>query len=319
GLEDILLMEQGRQVWSGYSFADRLHAVTHVHNEPLIPKRRIRGVSERVDLFGNVVIPFYEEEAEKAVEEILDEDVDSIVVCFLYSHVNSAHEDKMEEICKKAIKKRNLSIPVYLSSSVRPVVRENQRVNATVIEAYAAAPVREQLNNVEKSAKSRGYDRQLTTTLAYGGLANIRHPRLHETLISGPIGGILGAKYVANLLGIDNVLATDMGGTSYDFGLITDGNVRLNDEPEIARFRMNLPSIELDSTSGGACSYLSVDPITKRIFMGPESAGGDPGPIVVDQGNTVPTVTDCLAINGYLNPDYFLGGNIKLNIEKAYN
>lgn len=318
GMEDILLMEQGRQVWSGYSYSDRLHAVTHVHNEPLVPKRRVRGVTERVDLFGKIVIPLYEEDAKKAVEELLEQDIDSIVICFIYSHVNPVHEQIVEGICKNIMKQKNIDLPVFTSSRVRPVIRENQRINATVIEAYAADPVRKQLYNVENRAREKGYRHQLTTMLSYGGLANIRHPRLHETLVSGPIGGMLGAKYIASILGLESVLATDMGGTSYDFGLITRGNVTLNNEPELARFRMNLPSIELDSTSGGAGSYLSVDPITKRIQMGPESAGGDPGPVCFDKGNMIPTVTDCLAVNGYLNPHYFLGGKVTLNIEKAY-
>jgi acetone carboxylase beta subunit len=318
GMEDILLMEQGRQVWSGYSYSDRLHAVTHVHNEPLIPKRRIRGVSERIDLFGNVVIPLYEVDARKCVEELLDEGVDSIVICFIYSYANASHELLMEKICKEVMAERNVSVPVFPSSRVRPVIRENQRVNATVIEAYAADPVRKQLHNVENSAREKGFSHQLTTMLSYGGLANIRHPRLHETLVSGPIGGMLGAKYVASILGLNNVLATDMGGTSYDFGMISRGQLTLNNEPELARFRMNLPSIALDSTTGGAGSYLSVDPITKRINMGPESAGGDPGPVCYDKGNLTPTVTDCLAVNGYVNPDYFLGGKVVLNVEKAY-
>lgn len=314
GFEDILLMEQGRQVWSGYTHADRLHSITHVHNEPLVPRRRIRGVTERTDMFGDIAIPLYEDDARTAAEEILNPDVEGIAVCFLHSYANPHNEERMEAILQEVMAERGIDIPIYLSSHVRPVIRENQRVNATTIEAYAADPVREQLHNVEASAKQRGYRKQMTTMLSYGGLANIRHPRLHETLISGPIGGMLGAHYIARILGIDNVLAVDMGGTSYDFGLITHGTLNLNNEPEIARFRLALPSIELDSIRGGAGLYLSIDPVTNRIVMGPEGAGADPGPVCFDKGNLQPTVTDCLAVNGYLNKDNFLGGKIKLNI-----
>ncbi|TDJ62649.1 MAG: hydantoinase/oxoprolinase family protein [Proteobacteria bacterium] len=314
GFEDILLMEQGRQVWSGYSHADRLHSATHVHNEPLVPRRRIRGVTERTDMFGDIAIPIYENDAHKAAEYLLKPDIEGIAVCFLHSYANPHNEERMEAILKEVMAARGIEIPIYLSSHVRPVIRENQRVNATTIEAYAADPVREQLHNVEAAAKSRGYRKQMTTMLSYGGLANIRHPRLHETLISGPIGGILGAHYISRILGIDNVLAVDMGGTSYDFGLITNGTLNLNNEPEIARFRLALPSIELDSIRGGAGLYLSIDPVTNRIVMGPEGAGADPGPVCFDRGNLQSTVTDCLAVNGYLNKDNFLGGKIKLNV-----
>jgi N-methylhydantoinase A len=317
GFEDILLMEQGRQVWSGYSYADRLHSVTHVHNEPLVPRRRVRGVSERTDMFGEIIVPLYEEDARRAVEELLDQDLEGIAICFLHAYANVENEQRMESICREVLASRSIDIPVYLSSRVRPVIRENQRLNATTIEAYAADPVRKQLHNVENSAKDRGYERQMTTMLSYGGLANIRHPRLHETLISGPIGGMLGAQYVSTILGEPNVLAVDMGGTSYDFGLITNGHVNLNNEPEIARFRLNLPSIVLDSIRGGAGLYLSVDPITNRIVMGPEGAGANPGPVCFDRGNEQSTITDCLAINGYLNKDNFLGGKVVLNIPAA--
>jgi N-methylhydantoinase A len=317
GFEEILLMEQGRQVWSGYSHADKLHSVTHVHNEPLVPRRRVRGVSERTDMFGDIPIPLYEDDARQAVEELLEQEIDGIAICFLHSYANPHNEERMEAICRDAMAEKNIDMPIFLSSHIRPVIRENQRVNATTIEAYAADPVRKQLHNVEDSAKQRGYRKQLTTMLSYGGLANIRHPRLHETLISGPIGGMLGAHYVAQLLGEENVLAVDMGGTSYDFGLITHGTFNLNNEPEIARFRLALPSIELDSIRGGAGLYVSVDPITNRIVMGPEGAGASPGPVCFDRGNLQPTVTDCLAINGYLNKDNFLGGKIKLNIPLA--
>ena len=317
GFEDILLMEQGRQVWSGYSYADRLHSVTHVHNEPLVPRRRVRGVSERTDMFGEIVIPLYESDARRAVGELLDQDIEGVAICFLHSYANVENEERMEAICKDALASRGLDIPIYCSSRVRPVIRENQRVNATTIEAYAADPVRHQLYNVENSARGRGYERQMTTMLSYGGLANIRHPRLHETLISGPIGGMLGAQFISTIIGEQNVLAVDMGGTSYDFGLITNGSVNLNNEPEIARFRLNLPSIVLDSIRGGAGLYLSIDPITNRIVMGPEGAGANPGPVCFDRGNQQSTITDCLAVNGYLNKDNFLGGKVILNIAAA--
>ncbi|MGD9603774.1 MAG: hydantoinase/oxoprolinase family protein [Gammaproteobacteria bacterium] len=313
GFEDILVMEQGRQVWSGYSYADRLHSATHVHNVPLVPRRRVRGVSERTDMFGKVAIPLYEHDARRVAEELLDQELQGLAICFLHSYANPRNERRMEAICREVMQAKGIDIPLYLSSHVRPVIRENQRVNATTIEAYAAAPVRQQLHNVENSAVSRGFRKQMTTMLSYGGLANIRHPRLHETLISGPIGGMLGAHFVAKLLGEPNVLAVDMGGTSYDFGLITHGTFNLNNEPEIARFRLALPSIELDSIRGGAGLYLSVDPITNRIIMGPEGAGANPGPVCFDRGNLQPTITDCLAINGYLNKDNFLGGKVKLN------
>ncbi|NQU04209.1 MAG: hydantoinase/oxoprolinase family protein [Syntrophaceae bacterium] len=318
GFEDILLIEQGRQVWSGYSHPDRVHAVTHVHNEPLVPRKRVVGVSERTDMFGKVVIPLYENDARKAVEYLLNEEVEAIAICFLHSYANPVSEERMESICKEVMGAHDVSIPVYRSSKVQPVIRENQRVNATVIEAYAADPVRAQLHKIENSATKRGFRRQMTTMLSYGGLANIRHPRLHETLVSGPIGGIMGAQYLAKILNKNNVLAVDMGGTSYDYGIINRGRLQLTNEPEIARFKLNLPSIELNSVRGGAGLYVTVDPVTNRIVMGPEGARSYPGPVCFGHGNETPTITDCLAVNGYLNKDYFLGGKVILDLDAAH-
>lgn len=168
-------------------------------------------MSERTDMFGKVAIPLYEHDARRIAEDLLDQDLQGLAICFLHSYANPQNERRMEAICREVMQAKGIEVPLYLSSHVRPVIRENQRVNATTIEAYAADPVRQQLHNVENSAVSRGFRKQMTTMLSYGGLANIRHPRLHETLISGPIGGMLGAHFVAKLLSEPNVLAVDMG------------------------------------------------------------------------------------------------------------
>src|SRR5690625_3670091 len=118
GMEDAVLMGRGMQAWAGYSYPDRLHAVTHEHPEPLIPRSRVRGVTERIDQFGEVVIPVYEHEVVKNVEELLEQDIEGLCICCLYSHVNSEHEDKIKEIAKDVLEKHNIDIPVYLSHEV---------------------------------------------------------------------------------------------------------------------------------------------------------------------------------------------------------
>jgi acetone carboxylase beta subunit len=112
GFEDILLMEQGRQVWSGYSHADRLHSATHVHNEPLVPRRRTRGVSERTDMFGDIPIPLYEDDARKIADEILNHDVEGVAVCFLHSYANTTNEQRMGEILREAMEAKGIDIPI---------------------------------------------------------------------------------------------------------------------------------------------------------------------------------------------------------------
>ena len=316
GFEDMLLMNRGL-IWAGYGYADTLHAVTHIHPEPLTPKRWIHGITERIDMFGDQVIPLYEAEVQQAARELLTAGVDAVAICFLFSYLNPVHERRAKEIVESVSKEVGREVPVFLSSEIRPVMREQSRLNSLLIEAYAAAPVRQQLLKVQQRIHDYGFPNPLQTVLSYGGLSNIRYPRLHETLVSGPIGGILGAQYIARLIGADNVMVTDMGGTSFDIGAITAGSVPVDPEPILARFKLNLPTIALESIGAGSGTIIKVDPATAKVELGPESAGADPGPVCFDRGGKLATVCDCAVVLGYLNPEYFLGGRIKLNVEAA--
>jgi acetone carboxylase, beta subunit len=319
GFEDDILMGRGMQSWTGYSYSDRIHAVTHVHPSALVDRRHVHGVTERIDVFGDVVIPIYEHEAEAVAEELLADGMEAIVVHFLYSYLNPEHEKRAAAIIRSVIERSRPGgdVPVYLGSELRPVIRENSRLNAALIEAYAVGPVRTQLEKVERAVQSRGYRYPLQTVLAYGGLCNIRYPRLHETLISGPVGGVMGAKHLSSLTGIENIIVTDLGGTSFDIGTITAGYVPVEPEPVLARFKLNLPTIAMENIGAGAGSYVKIDPVTKKVQIGPESAGSTPGPVCFGKGGTTVTITDCDLVLGYLNPDYFLGGKQKLDKELA--
>jgi acetone carboxylase, beta subunit len=317
GLEDMILMGRGLQAWADYSYADRLHAITHHHPDPLVPRRRTHGVTERIDHFGDVIIPVYEAEALKAVRALIAERVDSICIMTIFSHVNPVHEKRIAEIARREINRAEADIKVYTSHEVRPVIREQSRLNSLLIEAYATARGRRQLQGIQDISRQHGFRYNVQTLLSFGGLTSINHPRLHETMISGPIGGILGASYIGRLIGNDSLICSDMGGTSFDMGVITRGQTRIENEPIMDRFKLNVPTLHLDSIGAGAGMILKVDPLTRKVSLGPESAGSDPGPICFDRGGMEPTIADCDAILGRLNPDYFLGGKIKLKVEKA--
>lgn len=317
GMEDAVLMGRGLQSWSGYSYEDRLHAVTHAHPDPLVPINRVRGVTERVDQFGQVVIPVYEHEVVSGVKELLDQDIEALCICCMYSHVNPEHELQIGETVRNVLAKHDIDIPIYLSHQIRPTIREQSRLNSTLIEAYATSKGREQLLGVEAAAKQHGFPHSMQTMLSYGGLANVRYPRLHETMISGPVGGLLGAKHIGEMIGTDSVIVSDMGGTSFDIGAITRGKVPIEDEPTLARFKLNLPTLAMDTIGAGGGTIVKVDPYTHKVSLGPESAGSVPGPVAMDMGGTEPTIADCDAIMGRLNPDNFLGGKVQLNVDKA--
>ena len=317
GLEDMILMGRDLQAWADYSYADRLHAVTHHHPDPLVPRRRTHGVTERIDQFGDVILPLYEHEVREAARKLIDDHVDAICIMTIFSHVNPVHEKRIAEICREEIGKAGAEIGVYTSHEVRPVIREQSRLNSVLIEAYATSRGRKQLKGIEDVSKKYGFKYGVQTLLSFGGLTSINHPRLHETMISGPIGGILGAAYVGKLIGNDSLICSDMGGTSFDMGVITRGQTRIENEPLMDRFKLNVPTLHLDTIGAGAGMILKVDPLTKKVSLGPESAGSDPGPICFAKGGTEPTIADCDAILGRLNPHYFLGGKVVLEVEKA--
>ncbi|RJT42795.1 hydantoinase/oxoprolinase family protein [Mesorhizobium waimense] len=317
GLEDMILMGRGLQAWADYSYADRLHAVTHHHPDPLVPRRRTHGVTERIDQFGDIVLPLYEHEVFAAAKKLIADKVEAICIMTIFSHVNPAHEKRIAEICRGEITAAGADILVYTSHEVRPVIREQSRLNSVLIEAYATSRGRKQLKGIEDVSKKYGFKYGVQTLLSFGGLTSINHPRLHETMISGPIGGILGAAYVGKLIGNDSLICSDMGGTSFDMGVITRGQTRIENEPLMDRFKLNVPTLHLDTIGAGAGMILKVDPLTKKVSLGPESAGSDPGPICFDRGGTEPTIADCDAILGRLNPHYFLGGKVVLQVEKA--
>jgi acetone carboxylase beta subunit len=317
GDEDVFLHEGSRQTWAGYAYQDILHHVTHRHNRPLVPRRLVKGVTGRIDMFANEAIPLYEHEAAQAVEDLLEEEVDAIAVCLMFSYMNPAHELKVKEIAEETMAKRGQKVPVYLSHQLCPIMRELGRLNTLVLHAYAAEPGREQLFKIEDRLAAGGYRYPLQIVLAHGGLANIRYPRIHEASFSGPIGGLMGAQYLAEKIGTGNWVCSDMGGTSFDVGLIMGGLPLMVREVVINRRVYNIPTLQMDTIGAGTGQFVTIDPITKRINIGPESAGAEPGPVCYEMGNEVPTVMDCCLIMGILNPDNYLGGKKKLNKEKA--
>ncbi len=317
GDEDIFLHERSCQTWAGLAYQDILHHVTHHHNPPLVPRRLVKGVTGRIDMFAMEAIPLYEHDVIKAVEELLDEGVDAIAVSLWYSYMNSMHELRVAEIAGEVMKKRGLQLPVYLSHQLCPITREQPRLNTLVLHAFAAEPGREQLFGIEKKLQDNGYKYPLQIVLAHGGVTDIRYPRIHEGCFSGPIGGLLGAKYLEEQLGIGNWVCSDMGGTSFDVGLLMGGEPVMLREVVINRRIYNIPTLLMDTTGAGTGMFVTIDPITNRITIGPGSAGADPGPVCYEMGNEIPTIMDCCLIMGILNEDNYLGGKVKLNKEKA--
>ncbi len=319
GHEDYLRLERGIQTYLGSSYSDRLHLATHFHNEPLVPRERMKGVRGRIDVFGDEVLPLREEDAREAVRELLDESVEGIVVSLLFSYRNPAHEQRVGELIAEAKAARGLngSVPVFLASTLYPMRRDLPRLNSTVIEAYAAEPSRATLKAVRDVTKSNHAAFELRVMAAHGGTVSIETNELARTLVSGPIGGVVGGQALAKRMGLRNLLCTDIGGTSFDIALITDGRFEITQTPDIARFLLNMPLVRIDSIGAGTGSFVRVNPNSNRPELGPDSAGSRIGVSWAQGGTDTVSVTDLNLVLGRLNPHYFLGGEVELDVELA--
>ena len=310
GFEDYLLMEKGEGGWISYPYSDRLHTVTHHHEDPAIPRDRVVGVQERIDLFGNVVIPLRRGDVEEKTRRLIAAGAESIAVMFLFSHMNPSHEQE----AAKRIRKIDKKIPIVLSSDIAPTHKEYTRLASVVAQAYAGERAREHFKRVEAKARSHGFAKEVSTLLAHGGTVPISTKRLYESYVSGPVAGLLGGHYIGELTGSGNVVGCDIGGTSFDVGIIRDGMIPIVREPTLLSFRANIPMIRTESIGAGMGSELGVHPLTGKLTVGPKSAGSDVGRCL---NWPVPTITDCHILLGYLNPHYFLGGDVQLNLDAA--
>lgn len=319
GQEDYLELERGIQTFLGYSYADRLHLATHHHNPPLVPRELVRGVRGRIDVFGDEVLPLREADVREAAAALLDAGVEGIVVSLLFSYRSAEHELRVAEILAEEKRARGLDgeVPVFLSSELYPVRRDLPRLNSTLIEAYAAEPSRGALKRVRDETKEAGAGFELRVMAAHGGTVSIEARELARTLVSGPIGGVVGGSALAERLGERNLLCTDIGGTSFDIALITDGRFEITPTPDIARFMLNIPLVRIDSLGAGTGSFVRVNPNSGRPELGPDSAGARIGVCWPEGGLETVSVTDLNLVLGRVNPDYFLGGDVALDPERA--
>ncbi|OPG53516.1 hydantoinase/oxoprolinase family protein [Helicobacter pylori] len=317
GFEQMHSMGRALQSYLGYALEERLHINTHKYDDPLIPLKRIRGITERTDVKGQVVIPVRQEEVKIAVKELLEAGAKAIVICLLQSHKNAESERIVRDIALKEIEKLGKNIPVFASVDYYPQRKESHRMNTTILEAYAAEPSRQTLSKVSNRFKEHGAKFDLRVMATHGGTISWKAKELARTIVSGPIGGVIGSKLLGETLGYDNIACSDIGGTSFDMALIVKSNFNIASDPDMARLVLSLPLVAMDSVGAGAGSFVRIDPHSRSVKLGPDSAGYRVGTCWKDSGLDTVSVTDCHIVLGYLNPDNFLGGLIKLDANRA--
>ncbi len=313
GFERLPSIGRGFQNYSEYSWSDILHSTTHRHLKDLVSYENIMGITERMDNLGNAFIPLYTDEVRDAVNKLIDMKVDSIIILFLFSFMNPSHELQAKQVAEEIIKSRGSDIPVFTSYEVAPAMKEVARFNTLAVEAYAGGIARRSLIKSEERLVKLGCKMKLQATLSHGGLMPATYAHMVDTAMSGPAGGILAGKYLGDVYGYKNIITSDVGGTSFDVGLITGGRINIKTEPVVARFVLSAPCAEVTSIGAGGGTIAYLDPFTNRLKVGPQSAGSAPGPASYGHGGENPTVTDADVVLGYIDPDYFLGGRMKLD------
>jgi N-methylhydantoinase A len=315
GHRDALIMMRSYGRSAGLPIEKLLHVSRHRKPDPIVPPELIKEVSERVDWAGDVFLPLNEEEARRAVTELVAAGVEGIAISFLWGFVNSDHERRVKEIVKE------LAPDLFVSCAHELIAKpgEYERTAAAAINCYIGPSTSRYVQRLDNATRERGYEQPLLIMQAAGGVvpaAEVAEAPLF-TIGSGPVGGVTGAKFLADVLGHEEVIACDMGGTSFDVGLLHDGQPIASSETVINQYTFYMPRLLIESIGSGGGSIIWVDEQSRTLRVGPESAGADPGPACYGRGGDRPTVTDANLLLGRYNPDNFLGGKMTLDREAA--
>jgi N-methylhydantoinase A len=276
----------------------------------LVPRRYRLTLSERLDYQGGVLSPLDEDEVRAQVRRLKTAGVSSIAVVLLFSFINHDHEKRVGEIISEEYPEVEM---VSLSHAIHPAAPEFDRTSTTVVNAYVGPRVKRYLNRLVEQLAEKGFKHPLLVMQSSGGIAAARSvaERPIVTLASGPAGGVMGACRVAAEAGIEDFISVDMGGTSYDVCLVRGAEPTIKSFWNwVHRYLISLPMVDVISIGAGGGSIATVR--AGGLQVGPESAGGDPGPICYGRGGTEPTVTDANLVLGYLNPEGFAGGTLVL-------
>src|SRR5213594_4926957 len=308
GFEDVL--EIGRQKRS------RMYDLEMDPETPsfLAPGRRRVGIRERLDARGAALLPLDEGQVRAAVQTLRAQGVQAIAVCYLFSFVNPAHERRTRELCAEIAPE----ISVSLSSEVDPTFREYERLCVTAFDAYLGPVVKRYLAGLADTLRVLGVGAPPLIMRSRGGIVSAAlAARQPVTLfLSGPAGGVIGARFAAECSGVRDFVSLDVGGTSNDVGVVRDGAPLLVGEGSIGPYPVRTPMVDVNTIGAGGGSIAWID-AAGGLRVGPRSAGAEPGPACYGRGGDEVTVTDASVVLGYLNPERFAGGLMTLDVGAA--
>ena len=316
GHEDAIHIMRGSRGYGGRDIRKVVHFPETSKPAPIVPKRLIRGVSERVDCFGEIVVALNEAQAEAAIQRA------GRAKASRRSRSASCGRSATPRTSlrvKKMVRKLAPDLFVTCSFDIAPKWGEYERVTATALNAYLGPVMSSYLGKINESVVKLGYRHGLQITQCGGGTVPVERagdaPLL--TLDSGPVSGVTASMFLGAAMGEKNVITTDMGGTSFDVSIIYDGKPAYSFISNTDQYEYFLPKVDLQAIGAGGGSLVRVQPETRTMTVGPDSAGAFPGPICYGRGGKIPTVTDAQLVLGYLDPDNFAGGRMKLDKEAA--
>jgi N-methylhydantoinase A len=289
--------------------------------EPFVPRNLRLEVAERINYKGEILRPLNEDDVRRGVSELLNKGVEAIAVCFLHSYANPAHELRAAEIARAEA----FGIPVTASSEITREWREYERTNTAVLNAYVKPTTARYLTNLENSLTERGAPRQaLHVMQSNGGTATFEHARTTPIHLveSGPVASVIGAIALGRFLGEENIISLDIGGTTAKSSLVHGGKVRTTNDyriewtPASPGYPIMVPVVDIVEIGAGGGSIAWIDR-AGGLKVGPQSAGAVPGPACYGKAGQQPTVTDAGLLTGRIDPDYFLGGSIRVDVAAA--
>lgn len=315
GHGDAILIGRAHQKTAGLGETELTFPAKFTKPAPLVPRDRIVEVNERVDYKGAVLVPLQENEARRAIDALVSQGVEAIAISLLWSFKMPKHE----QLLRALVERYYPNIFVTASSDLAPVIGEYERTATTVINSYIGPTMLSYFEGLTQKLRLAGLQDEPLIMQSAGGVLSASQAARESirTLNSGPIGGVVAAHHMGELLGLENIITTDMGGTSFDVGLIAHGQALYAREPVVDKYNLAVPTIDIRSIGAGGGSIAWVEPDTGVLHVGPQGAGASPGPACYGKGGARPTVTDADLVLGYINPNFFLGGRMKLSVEKA--
>ena len=306
-----------------------LYDPLYVKPVPLIPRERRYEIEERLDGNGKIITKINRNNLKDIINNIRDDNVESIAVTLIHSYANDKHERIIGEILSNELPK----CFVTLSVDILPEIREYERTSTTAINAYVGPPVKSYVNSLINILKESGFTSNLLMMQSSGGMMDaetvVKNPA--QIVECGPAAGVIGSAHLGRLTNMNNLITLDMGGTTAKASLIENGNLMTTDEYEVGGginlssklikgggYALKTPVIDISEVGAGGGSIVWIDKVG-QLKVGPKSAGASPGPVCYKNKGTAPTLTDANVVLGYLNPSSIAGGTVLIDYEAAYN